>query len=179
MRRARACHCRRTRRSPAPSRPSVRSWPYQYWGGCTTNMSGREFPPGTGRISAKFRFMTRRLRRGVTRTFVKRCYRCISCTYFHNGRRIIPASKLALPPRNCRGCTSPCPDYCRRNTIFHRRARVRQIAILTIQLVGHIAACSADPAVIKAADEQLLAICERDNLCPVVNPEAKILFGAR
>ena len=29
-RRARICRCRRTRRSPAPSRPSVRRWPCQY-----------------------------------------------------------------------------------------------------------------------------------------------------
>jgi len=50
---------------------------------------------------------------------------------------------------------------------------------LAIQLVGHIAAYSADPAVIKAADIELLPICERDNFCRLINPEAKILFGAR
>ena len=41
-------HCRRTRRSPAPSRPSGRRWPCQFWVGCTTNISEREFPTGTG-----------------------------------------------------------------------------------------------------------------------------------
>jgi hypothetical protein len=50
---------------------------------------------------------------------------------------------------------------------------------LAIQLVGHIAAYSADPAVIKAADIELLPIRERDNFCRLINPEAKILFGAR
>src|SRR6266567_1931650 len=90
-----------------------------------------------------------------------------------------PASNLALPPRNCRGCASPCPDYCRRNTIFHRRACVRQIAVLTIQLVGHIAACNADPAVIKPPDDERPAICKRDNFCRFINPEAQILFDAR
>jgi hypothetical protein len=34
---------------------------------------------------------------------------------------------------------------------------------LAIQLVGHIAAYSADPAVIKAADIEVLTVCERDN----------------
>jgi len=33
--------------------------------------------------------------------------------------------------------------------------------------------------IVKAADDELLAICERDNLCRFINPEAKILFGAR
>jgi hypothetical protein len=42
------CHCRRTRRSLAPSRPSVRRWLCQFWAGCTTNISEREFPIGTG-----------------------------------------------------------------------------------------------------------------------------------
>jgi alpha-D-ribose 1-methylphosphonate 5-phosphate C-P lyase len=49
---------------------------------------------------------------------------------------------------------------------------------LAIQLVGHIAAHSANPAVIKAADIEPLPICERDNFCRLTNPEAKILFGA-
>jgi hypothetical protein len=50
---------------------------------------------------------------------------------------------------------------------------------LAIQLVGHIAVYSADPAVIKAADIELLTVCERDNFCRLINPEAKILFNAR
>src|SRR5262249_27677028 len=40
----------------------------------------------------------------------------------------------------------------------------------------HIAAYSA---IIKAADIELLPICERDNFCRLINPEAKILFGTR
>src|SRR5262249_5055432 len=47
------------------------------------------------------------------------------------------------------------------------------IAILAIQLVGHIAAYSADPVVIKAADIDLLPIRERDNFCRLIKPEAK------
>ena len=42
------CHYRRTRRSPAPSRPLVRRWPSRSWVGCTINTSEREFPTGTG-----------------------------------------------------------------------------------------------------------------------------------
>jgi transposase InsO family protein len=41
------CHCRRTRQSPAPCRPSVRRWPCLYWVGRTTNISERDFPTGT------------------------------------------------------------------------------------------------------------------------------------
>jgi hypothetical protein len=58
-----------------------------------------------------------------------------------------------LPHRNCRQGASTRPDYRRRNAIFHRRACIRQIAILKIQLVGHIAVRTAYPAVIKAADD--------------------------
>jgi hypothetical protein len=54
-----------------------------------------------------------------------------------------------------------------------------QIAVLAIQFVGHIAAYSAEPAVIKAADIELLTVCERDNFCRLIYPEAKILFNAR
>jgi hypothetical protein len=50
---------------------------------------------------------------------------------------------------------------------------------LAIELVGHIAADSADPAVIEATDIELLPVCERDDFCRVINPEAKILFDAR
>jgi hypothetical protein len=38
-------HCKRMRRSPALSRPSVVRWP---WADCTTNISEREFSTGTG-----------------------------------------------------------------------------------------------------------------------------------
>jgi hypothetical protein len=37
-----------TRLSPVPSRLSVRRWPCQFWADCTTNISEREFPTGTG-----------------------------------------------------------------------------------------------------------------------------------
>ncbi len=43
----RTYHFKRTRRSPAPSRPSVKLWPCQFWAGCTINISEREFPTGT------------------------------------------------------------------------------------------------------------------------------------
>ena len=46
-RRARTCHCRRTRRSPALCRPSVRPWPCSSWVGCTINIYEYEFPTGT------------------------------------------------------------------------------------------------------------------------------------
>ena len=84
-----------------------------------------------------------------------------------------------LPRRSRRNCAPTRSDYCRRNAIFHRRACIGQISISAIQLVGHIAAYGADPAVIKAADIELLPICERDDFCRLINPEAKILFGAR
>jgi hypothetical protein len=90
-----------------------------------------------------------------------------------------PKEPLILPHRNGRNCASACPNYCRRNAIFDRRACVHQIAILAIQLVRHIAACSADPAVIKPADDEHLAICKRDNFCLFINPEAQILFDGR
>jgi hypothetical protein len=48
---ARTCHCKRTRRSPVRSRPSVRRWPCRSWVGCTINISECEFPTRTeGRL---------------------------------------------------------------------------------------------------------------------------------
>jgi len=90
------------------------------------------------------------------------------------------ALRYTCLPRRA-GCdfASACPDYDRRNAIFHGRACVRQIAVLTVQLVGHIAACSADPAVIEPADDELLAVSERYNVCRFINPEAQVLFDAR
>src|SRR5712692_10411299 len=74
---ARTYHCRRTRRSPAPSGPSVKRWPCQFWAGCTINISEREFPIGTegkryqniGRIKLFFRKdrSARQLRCNTTR----------------------------------------------------------------------------------------------------------------
>jgi hypothetical protein len=46
-RHARTYHWRRTRRSPAPSKPPVKGWPCQFWAVCTTNISGCEFTTGT------------------------------------------------------------------------------------------------------------------------------------
>jgi hypothetical protein len=40
-------HCRRMRRSRAPSRLSARRWPCLSWAASITNMSEREFPTGT------------------------------------------------------------------------------------------------------------------------------------
>ena len=48
------CHYKRTRRSPAPSRPLVRRWPSRSWVGCTINTSEREFPTGTRHHSHPF-----------------------------------------------------------------------------------------------------------------------------
>src|SRR5215467_11870718 len=48
MRPARIYHWRRMRRSRAPSRPSVKPWPYRSWAGFTTSMFERKFPTGTG-----------------------------------------------------------------------------------------------------------------------------------
>jgi len=39
----------------------------------------------------------------------------------------------------------------------------------------HIVAYSADPAVIKAADIELLAVCERDNFCRLINTAMPII----
>jgi hypothetical protein len=89
------------------------------------------------------------------------------------------ALQSCLPRRAGRDFASACPNYCRSNSIFHRRACVGQIAISAIQLVGDIAAFSADSAVIKPADGERLAICERDNLCRFINPEAQVIFDAR
>ncbi len=51
---ARTYHFRRTRRSPAPSRPSVKRWPCQFWADCTINISEREFPTGTRPVGNAF-----------------------------------------------------------------------------------------------------------------------------
>src|SRR6266516_7765612 len=40
--------CTRTRRSRVPSRLSVAHWRCQFWADCTTNISERKFPTGTG-----------------------------------------------------------------------------------------------------------------------------------
>jgi putative tryptophan/tyrosine transport system substrate-binding protein len=44
-----------------PSRPSVRHWPCQFWAACTTSISEREFPTGTGgEIDAAFSTLVQR-----------------------------------------------------------------------------------------------------------------------
>jgi hypothetical protein len=43
----RICHWRKTRRSRAPFRPSVKRWPCPSWVGSTIDVSEREFPTGT------------------------------------------------------------------------------------------------------------------------------------
>ena len=95
------------------------------------------------------------------------------------GRRAKPRWPRSRKAGGGNTVASACPDYDRRNAIFDGRACVRQIAILTVQLVGHIAACSADPAVIEPAEDELLAVSERDNVCRFINPEAQVLFDAR
>jgi len=50
---------------------------------------------------------------------------------------------------------------------------------LTIQLIGHIAASSTDPSIIKPPDDKRRAIRERHNFRRVINPEADVLFSAR
>jgi hypothetical protein len=44
----RTYRCTRTRRSRVPSRLSVARWRCQFWADCTTNISERKFPTGTG-----------------------------------------------------------------------------------------------------------------------------------
>jgi hypothetical protein len=85
----------------------------------------------------------------------------------------------ALARRRCRRRALTCPNDRRRNAVFHRRTCIAQIAVLAIELVGYIAAYNAEPAVIKAADIELLAVCERDHFGRLIDPEAKILFDAR
>ncbi len=55
----RTYRCTRTRRSRVPSRLSVTRWRCQFWADCTTNISERKFPTGTGchpnRAQAKMR----------------------------------------------------------------------------------------------------------------------------
>ena len=58
------------------------------------------------------------------------------------------------------------------------RACVCQIAILTIELIGHIAASGANPVVIKPADRKRGTIGKRKRLRRLVNPEAEVLFDA-
>ena len=55
----------------------------------------------------------------------------------------------------------------------------RQIAVLTIQLIGHIAASNADPAVVEPVNDQGGAIRERETFRCFINPEIHGLFGAR
>jgi Rap1a immunity proteins len=50
MRLARTYRCTRTRRSHVPSRLSVARWRCQFWEDCTTSISGRKFPTGTGTL---------------------------------------------------------------------------------------------------------------------------------
>jgi hypothetical protein len=44
---------------------------------------------------------------------------------------------------------------------------------------GYIAASSADPSIIKPADDERRAIHERENPRRFINPEAQVLFGAQ
>jgi hypothetical protein len=62
------------------------------------------------------------------------------------------ASCGQLPRRTGFDFASARPNYDRCSTFFHGRTCIRQIAILTVELIGHIAVSSANPAVIKAAN---------------------------
>jgi hypothetical protein len=94
-------------------------------------------------------------------------------------RQSFQRPNLLLPRWGCRSFTSACPDYDRCNAILRGRACVRQIAVLTIQLIGHIAASSADPAVVEPVNDQGGAIRERETFRCFINPEIHGLFGAR
>jgi hypothetical protein len=88
-------------------------------------------------------------------------------------------SGVLSPRLGCPRVTSACPDHDRCNVILRGRSCVRQIAILTIQLIGPIAARSADPAVVEPMNDQRGAIRERDTSRCFVNPEIHVLFDAR
>jgi hypothetical protein len=50
---------------------------------------------------------------------------------------------------------------------------------LTIELIGHIAANSANPAVIEPADWKRRTIGKHEGFRRFINPEAQVLFDAR
>jgi hypothetical protein len=50
---------------------------------------------------------------------------------------------------------------------------------LTIELIGHIAASSANPAVIKPADRKRRTIGKHEGFRRFIDPEAQVLFDAR
>ena len=87
--------------------------------------------------------------------------------------------RLLLSRRSCREFAPARSDYDRRSAIFRGRARVCQNVILPIEFIGYIAASSADPSIIKPADDERRAIRERDNFRRFINPEAQVLFGAQ
>ncbi len=86
---------------------------------------------------------------------------------------------LLLSRRSCREFAPARSDYDRRSAIFRGRACVCQNVILPIEFIGYIAASSADPSIIKPADDERRAIRERDNFRRFINPEAQVLFGAQ
>src|SRR5258707_1878423 len=59
------------------------------------------------------------------------------------------------------------------------RACIRQIAIWTIELIGHIAASSANPVVIKPTDCKRRTIGKHEGFRRFIDPEVQVLFDAR
>ena len=88
-------------------------------------------------------------------------------------------SSLVLPRRTGFDFASARPNYDRRSTFFHGRACVGQIAILTVELIGHIAVSSANPAVIKAANCKRPTIGKHEGFRRFINPEPQVFFDAR
>ena len=52
------------------------------------------------------------------------------------------------------------------------------IPVLPVELVGHIAASSGNPMVIKPMDSKRRAIGKHEGFRRLINPEAKVLFDA-
>jgi hypothetical protein len=50
---------------------------------------------------------------------------------------------------------------------------------LTVELIGHVAASSANPVVIKPADGKGRAIGKHKRFRRLINPEAQVLFDSR
>ena len=54
-----------------------------------------------------------------------------------------------------------------------------KLPFLTIELIGHIAASSANPAIIKLADCKRRTIGKHEGFRRFIDPEAQVLFEAR
>jgi hypothetical protein len=128
--------------------------------------SRRRFPSAASQRQALVRLACRRQRRrGAARPSSRHCaqpfvlsagdgefeYRIKSMNEPHE--RVVRESELqgrvvCLPRRTCRNFASARPDCDCRRTVLRGRACVCQIPVLPVELVGHIAASSANPVII-------------------------------